>query len=103
VIADSLQEEEVYGLQEVFKIIDTDCSGTISLEELRVGLHKFGSLLSDDEVKALMEAVRRPPVTLGHWVPVSLCHCVTVSLCHCVTVPLRKCSAMTRSRRSWKR
>lgn len=45
------------GLKKMFKGIDTDNSGTITLEELKQGLAKQGTKLSEYEVKQLMEAV----------------------------------------------
>lgn len=45
------------GLKEMFKGIDTDNSGTITLEELKQGLAKQGTKLSEYEAKQLMEAV----------------------------------------------
>ena len=57
VIAGCLSEEEIMGLKEMFKGMDTDSSGTITLEELRQGLAKQGTRLSEYEVQQLMEAV----------------------------------------------
>ena len=45
------------GLKQMFKGMDTDNSGTITLEELKHGLAKQGTKLSEYEVKQLMEAV----------------------------------------------
>ncbi|KAJ3684363.1 hypothetical protein LUZ61_013527 [Rhynchospora tenuis] len=56
VIAGCLSEEEIKGLKEMFKNIDTDNSGTITLEELKQGLAKQGTKLSEQEVQQLMEA-----------------------------------------------
>ncbi|KAK4492336.1 hypothetical protein RD792_003140 [Penstemon davidsonii] len=56
VIAGCLSEEEIMGLKEMFKGMDTDNSGTITLEELKQGLSKQGTKLSEYEVKQLMEA-----------------------------------------------
>ncbi|GER40731.1 calcium-dependent protein kinase [Striga asiatica] len=56
VIAGCLSEEEIMGLKEMFKGMDTDNSGTITLEELNQGLSKQGTKLSEYEVKQLMEA-----------------------------------------------
>nr|VDC85094.1 unnamed protein product [Brassica rapa] len=56
VIAGCLSEEEIMGLKEMFKGMDTDSSGTITLEELRQGLAKQGTRLSEYEVQQLMEA-----------------------------------------------
>ncbi|XP_057478166.1 calcium-dependent protein kinase 1-like [Actinidia eriantha] len=56
VIAENLSEEEIVGLKEMFKSIDTDNSGTITLEEMKAGLPKLGTILSDSEVRQLMEA-----------------------------------------------
>ncbi|KAG4185915.1 hypothetical protein ERO13_A08G010400v2 [Gossypium hirsutum] len=56
VIAGCLSEEEIQGLKEMFKTIDSDNSGTITLEELKQGLAKQGTKLTEYEVKQLMEA-----------------------------------------------
>jgi calcium-dependent protein kinase len=41
----------------MFTNMDTDKSGTITYEELKTGLARLGSKLSEAEVKNLMEAV----------------------------------------------
>jgi len=41
----------------MFKMIDTDNSGQISLEELKNGLERVGSVLKDSEINWLMQAV----------------------------------------------
>ncbi|KAL2632943.1 hypothetical protein R1flu_004422 [Riccia fluitans] len=56
VIAESLSEEEIMGLKEMFKSMDTDNSGTITFEELKAGLQKQGSNLAESEVRQLMAA-----------------------------------------------
>ena len=56
VIAESLSEEEIVGLKEMFKMMDTDNSGEISFEELKVGLRKVGSNLKEDDIRELMDA-----------------------------------------------
>ncbi|KAL6140628.1 hypothetical protein ACLB2K_058926 [Fragaria x ananassa] len=56
VIAERLSEEEIGGLRELFKMIDADDSGSITFEELKVGLRKVGSELMESEIKDLMEA-----------------------------------------------
>ncbi|KAL3635642.1 Mitogen-activated protein kinase cpk1 [Castilleja foliolosa] len=56
VIAENLSEEEIIGLKEMFKSIDTDKSGTITFEELKAGLLNLGTILSESEVRQLMEA-----------------------------------------------
>ncbi|KAL1545205.1 Calcium-dependent protein kinase 17 [Salvia divinorum] len=56
VIAGCLSEEEIMGLKQMFKGMDTDNSGTITLEELKKGLSKQGTKLSEYEVQQLMEA-----------------------------------------------
>jgi calcium-dependent protein kinase len=56
VIAESLSEDEIIGLREMFKAMDTDNSGTITYEELREGLKRQGSKLNEFDVKKLMEA-----------------------------------------------
>ncbi|XP_071690517.1 calcium-dependent protein kinase 20-like isoform X1 [Rutidosis leptorrhynchoides] len=56
VIAENLSEEEIAGLKEMFKMIDADGSGQITLEELKKGLEKVGANLKDSEINQLMEA-----------------------------------------------
>ncbi|GAB4834493.1 Calcium-dependent protein kinase 3 [Ancistrocladus abbreviatus] len=56
VIAENLSEEEIMGLKEMFKSMDTDSSGTITYEELKAGLPKLGTKISEREVRQLMEA-----------------------------------------------
>lgn len=58
VIAEKLSEEEIGGLKELFKMIDTDNSGTITFDELKEGLRRVGSELMESEIKDLMDAVR---------------------------------------------
>jgi hypothetical protein len=57
IVAESLSEEEIMGLREMFKSLDTDNSGTITLEELRAGLPKLGTKVTETEIRQLMEAV----------------------------------------------
>ncbi|XP_062219933.1 calcium-dependent protein kinase 5-like [Phragmites australis] len=56
VIAESLSEEEIAGLKEMFTTMDTDNSGAITYDELKEGLRKYGSTLKDTEIRDLMEA-----------------------------------------------
>lgn len=58
VIAENLTEDEIKGLKQMFNNMDTDRSGTITVEELKDGLAKLGSKISEAEVQKLMEAVR---------------------------------------------
>lgn len=57
VIAESLSEEEIAGLKEMFKMIDTDNSGYITFDELKAGLKRFGANLDESEIHNLMKAV----------------------------------------------
>ncbi|XP_008798697.1 calcium-dependent protein kinase 10-like [Phoenix dactylifera] len=56
VIAESLSEDEIAGLKEMFKMIDTDNSGQITFEELKAGLKRVGANLKESEIYALMQA-----------------------------------------------
>ncbi|KAG9448339.1 hypothetical protein H6P81_014467 [Aristolochia fimbriata] len=56
VIAENLSEEEIMGLKEMFKSMDTDNNGTITFEELKAGIQKLGTKLSESEARQLMEA-----------------------------------------------
>ncbi|XP_042440411.1 calcium-dependent protein kinase 6-like isoform X3 [Zingiber officinale] len=57
VIAESLSEEEIAGLREMFKAMDTDNSGSITFDELKAGFRRYGSTLKDTEIRDLMEAM----------------------------------------------
>ncbi|GAU17532.1 hypothetical protein TSUD_340760 [Trifolium subterraneum] len=56
VIAENLSEEEIYGLKELFKMIDTDNSGQITFEKLKAGLKMFGANLGESEIFDLLQA-----------------------------------------------
>ncbi|KAJ9685047.1 hypothetical protein PVL29_017181 [Vitis rotundifolia] len=56
VIAENLSEEEIAGLKEMFKMIDTDNSGQITFEELKAGLKRVGANLKESEIYDLMQA-----------------------------------------------
>nr|CAD1841616.1 unnamed protein product [Ananas comosus var. bracteatus] len=56
VIAESLSEDEIAGLREMFKMIDTDNSGQITFDELKAGLQRVGANLKESEIYALMQA-----------------------------------------------
>ncbi|KDP36877.1 hypothetical protein JCGZ_08168 [Jatropha curcas] len=56
VIAENLSEEEIQGLKQMFNNIDIDRSGTITYEELKAGLARLGSKLTEAEIKQLMDA-----------------------------------------------
>ena len=57
VIAEHLSVEEVAGIKEGFKVMDTGNRGKINIDELRAGLHKLGHQMADADVQILMEAV----------------------------------------------
>ena len=57
VIVESKSEEEIAGLKEMFKMIDTENSGSITFEELKEGLKRVGCDLMESEIQQLMEAV----------------------------------------------
>lgn len=57
VIGDFLSNEEVEDIKEMFKKIDSDNDGTVTIQELKIGLQKFGSQLGENEVQIFIEAV----------------------------------------------
>ncbi|KAK3445043.1 hypothetical protein EUGRSUZ_A00519 [Eucalyptus grandis] len=57
VIAEFLSVEEVEGIKDMFKKMDVDDDGIISIEELKAGLRNFGSQLAESDVQMLIEAV----------------------------------------------
>ena len=56
-IAEYLSLEEAAGIKEGFQLMDTSNKGKISVDELRVGLHKLGHQIPDGDVQILMDAV----------------------------------------------
>jgi calcium-dependent protein kinase len=56
IIAENLSEEEIAGLKQMFKMIDTDNSGQITFEELKSGLERVGANLKESEIYDLMQA-----------------------------------------------
>lgn len=57
VIALNMPKEEIEGLKQMFFAMDTDRSGTITVDELRQGLKKKGSLLPEDDLQLLMNDI----------------------------------------------
>lgn len=51
VVGQNLSSDEVAGLKELFKSIDTDNSGSITLEELRAALQKWDHKMNPLEVR----------------------------------------------------
>ncbi|KAJ0982822.1 hypothetical protein J5N97_011077 [Dioscorea zingiberensis] len=56
VIAEHLTIEEVEVIRDMFRLMDTDNDGAVTFEELKSGLQKVGSKLTEIEMKLLMEA-----------------------------------------------
>lgn len=57
VIASKLSEEEIAGLKQMFKMIDTDNSGYITFDELKEGLERCGADLDESDIHDLMQSV----------------------------------------------
>lgn len=57
VIAEFLSIEEVAGIKEGFQLMDTSNRGKINVDELKVGLHKLGHQIPDEDLQILMDAV----------------------------------------------
>jgi len=52
-----LKKEELEGLRQLFIEMDTDQSGMITIEELRIGLDHHGAHMANSEVAALMDTL----------------------------------------------
>ncbi|KAI7729015.1 hypothetical protein M8C21_024560, partial [Ambrosia artemisiifolia] len=65
VIAESLSEEEIAGLKQMFQMIDTDNSGHITFDELKDGLKRVGANLKESEIYDLMQAVSLKFMPIG--------------------------------------
>ncbi|OIW21924.1 hypothetical protein TanjilG_14772 [Lupinus angustifolius] len=56
VIAEHLSVEEAAGIREGFQVMDTGNRGKINRDELRVGLHKLGHQVPEEDIQILMDA-----------------------------------------------
>ncbi|KAG0565378.1 hypothetical protein KC19_8G185500 [Ceratodon purpureus] len=56
IIAETLSEEEIANLKEIFTELDSDNDGAINFEELKAGLLRAGTSLKEAEIFDLMEA-----------------------------------------------
>ncbi|GLT37379.1 hypothetical protein SLA2020_116980 [Shorea laevis] len=56
VLAEHLSVEEVAGIKEEFKLMDTGNKGKINIDELKAGLQKLGHSIPDADIQILMEA-----------------------------------------------
>ncbi|KAL0921694.1 hypothetical protein M5K25_008794 [Dendrobium thyrsiflorum] len=56
VVAEHLSVEEVADIKEMFKKLDVDNNGRITIEELKSGLHRLGHQIPDADVQILMDA-----------------------------------------------
>nr|QBB20011.1 putative calcium dependent protein kinase [Ettlia sp. YC001] len=54
VVGQNLSPDEMSGLNELFKSIDADGSGTITVEEMRKALQNWGHRISESELQSLM-------------------------------------------------
>lgn len=55
VIAERLSEEEIHGLRETFKIIDSEKSGRVTYKELKSCLERFNTNLDNSDINSLMQ------------------------------------------------
>ncbi|KAK9054936.1 hypothetical protein SSX86_026015 [Deinandra increscens subsp. villosa] len=75
VIADFLSNEEVEDIKEMFKTIDTDDDGTVTVEDLKIGLKKLNTQLAESEIQSFVEAVDtngKGTLDYGEFVAISL-------------------------------
>eukprot|EP01025_Chloroclados_australasicus_P028622 TRINITY_DN2836_c0_g1_i1.p1 TRINITY_DN2836_c0_g1~~TRINITY_DN2836_c0_g1_i1.p1 ORF type:complete len:483 (-),score=89.09 TRINITY_DN2836_c0_g1_i1:463-1911(-) len=56
VVGQCLSVEEIAGMKELFKSIDTDNSGTITIQELRDAMQKWGHKIPEDQIMAIMQS-----------------------------------------------
>eukprot|EP00803_Ostreobium_quekettii_P009919 evm.model.scf_2513EXC.1 EVM.evm.TU.scf_2513EXC.1 scf_2513EXC:242-4351(+) len=55
VVGQNLSPEEIKGLKELFKAIDVDNSGTITVDELKNAIQKWGHKIKMDEIQKIIE------------------------------------------------
>ena len=56
-MAKTLTAAEIIALKELFRLFDTDNSGTITIDELKVGLEKNGARTAFHELEHLMKSI----------------------------------------------
>lgn len=57
VVAASLPDEQIHGIKEMFNTWDTDKNGSLTPEELKLGLMNNDKNVSDPDVQLFMDAV----------------------------------------------
>ncbi|KAI3706667.1 hypothetical protein L6452_24564 [Arctium lappa] len=75
VVAEHLSVEEMAGMKEEFRMIDTGNKGRVNLEELQIGLPKLGHQINDADLQILMESAdvdKDGTLNLGEFVAVTL-------------------------------
>ncbi|XP_042467963.1 calcium-dependent protein kinase 20-like [Zingiber officinale] len=75
VMAEYLSEEEAADIKEMFQKLDINKKGSISLEEMKFGLHKLGHQIPDADLQILMDAAdvdRSGTLDYGEFVAVSI-------------------------------
>jgi len=61
IVAQHLSEEQILGMKQIFQQLDTDRSGTITLEEMATGLRQMGASVCEAEIQSLFSAVSACP------------------------------------------
>ncbi|GFY92826.1 calcium-dependent protein kinase 24 [Actinidia rufa] len=56
VVADSLPQEQISGIKQMFHVMDTDKNGNLTFEELKDDLQMIGQPVADPDVQMLMDA-----------------------------------------------
>jgi calcium-dependent protein kinase len=67
VVAQNLPVEELDKYVQMFRLMDKDHNGNLSLEELKEGLHINGQPVPESEIRMLLEAVSEN--SLSHSIP----------------------------------
>ncbi|KAJ8907282.1 hypothetical protein NDN08_007397 [Rhodosorus marinus] len=55
VMATNMKEEDIQKMKQAFDEVDTDGSGTITIEEMKAALHRLGNNVADEEVQKMWE------------------------------------------------
>ena len=85
----NLSYQEAMKYTKVFKGLDSDKDGHISIQDLRKALSEMGETVSDDELRALIAEVdinKNCTIEEEEFLQVSVCVCVCVCMCVCVCV-----------------
>ncbi|KAK9082754.1 hypothetical protein Scep_029225 [Stephania cephalantha] len=72
VVADNLPKDQIAGIKQIFRMMDTDENGLLTFEELKDGLYMIGDPVPHPNFQMLSDAAENGTLTSGEFVSISL-------------------------------